>query len=240
MDFELVGERARLPVEISRRIEQAIRFGGYKPGERLPTEAALASSFGISRNVVREAIARLRSDGLVRTRQGLGGFVEELREETGFRIASDGLSDPVALRHLYELRLELEARAAALAAIRHSKKELDQIADALALLGEALGRDQLGVEANFAFHRAIAQAARNPYFCDLLDHLATQIGRAVTLVRRRPGEDRRTVRDVHGEHTAIFEAISARDPIAAGNSMRVHLTETAARIGLRIGHAVCT
>lgn len=237
MDFELVGERARLPVEISRRIEQAIRFGRFKPGERLPTEAALASSFGVSRNVVREAIARLRSDGLVRTRQGLGAFVEELREQTGFRIASDSLSEPVALRHLYELRLELEAGAAALAAIRHSKKELDQIADALALLAEALERDELGVQANFAFHRAIAEAARNPYFCDLLDYLALQIARGVRLVRRRPGVSQRAIREVHGEHTAIFEAISTRDPILARDAMRVHLTETAARIGLGIGPA---
>jgi GntR family transcriptional regulator, transcriptional repressor for pyruvate dehydrogenase complex len=240
MDFELVGRPARLPIEISRRIEEAIRIGRYKPGERLPTEAALASSFGVSRNVVREAIARLRSDGLVRSRQGLGAFVEELRQEIGFRIAPDSLGEPVALRHLYELRLEVEAGAAALAAIRHSKKELDRIAAALDLLAEALERDELGVEANFAFHRAIAQAARNPYFCDLLDYLATQIGRGVALVRRSPGEDRRTIRDVHGEHTAIFEAISARDPIAAGKAMRVHLTQTAARIGLRIGHAVST
>jgi GntR family transcriptional repressor for pyruvate dehydrogenase complex len=240
MDFELVGGRARLPIEISRRIEEAIRLGRYKPGERLPTEAALASSFGVSRNAVREAIARLKSHGLVRTRQGLGAFVEELREETGFRVAPDSLTEPAALRHLYEVRLELEAGAAALAAARHAKGELDRIAAALDLLAAALERDELGVEANFAFHRAIAQAARNPYFCDLLDYLGTQIGRGVTLVRRSPGEDRRTIRDVHGEHTAIFAAISARDPIAAGNAMRVHLTQTAARIGLRIGHAAST
>jgi DNA-binding FadR family transcriptional regulator len=240
MDFELVARPARLPVEISRRIEEAIRLGRYKPGQRLPTEAALASSFGVSRNVVREAIARLRSDGLVRTRQGLGAFVEELRDKPGFRIAPDSLSEPVALRHLYELRLELEAGAAALAAIRHSKKELDRIAAALNLLAAALERDELGVEANFAFHRAIADAARNPYFCELLDYLALQIGRGVTLVRRRPGEDRRTIKEVHGEHAAIFEAIAARDMVVARDAMRVHLTETAARIGLPIGAAAST
>ena len=128
MQFELVGRPARLPIEISRRIEEAIRLGRYKPGERLPTEAALAASFGVSRNAVREAIARLKSHGLVRTRQGLGAFVEELREETGFRVAPDSLTEPAALRHLYEVRLELEAGAAARAAARHAQEELDRIA----------------------------------------------------------------------------------------------------------------
>ncbi|HYZ26404.1 MAG TPA: GntR family transcriptional regulator, partial [Geminicoccaceae bacterium] len=156
MDFELVGRSARLPVEIARRIEEAIRLGRYKPGERLPTETALATGFGVSRNVVREAIARL--NGLVRTRQGLGAFVEELHNDAGFRIAADSIAEPSALHHLYELRLELEAGAAALAAARHAKKELERIAAALDLLAAALERDALGVEANFAFHRAIALA----------------------------------------------------------------------------------
>ena len=235
MEFELVGRPARLPVEIARRIEEAIRLGRYKPGERLPTETALATGFGVSRNVVREAIARLKSYGLVRTRQGLGAFVEELRDDAGFRIAPDSIAEPSALRYLYELRLELEAGAAALAAVRHAKKELERIATALELLGAALERDTLGVQANFAFHRAIALAAENPYFCDLLDYLSTQIGRGVTLVRRSPGEDRRVIKDIHGEHVAIYEAIAARDPGRAREAMRVHLTQTATRLGLGIG-----
>src|ERR671919_356114 len=150
MDFELVGRSARLPVEIARRIEEAIRLGRYKPGERLPTETALATGFGVSRN---------------------------------------------------------------------------------------LERDALGVEANFAFHRAIALAGQNPYFCDLLDYLSTQIGRGVTLVRRSPGKDRRIIKEIHGEHVAIFEAIAARDPEHAREAMRIHLTRTAARLGLGIGVA---
>src|SRR5919106_2831512 len=235
MDFELVGRSARLPVEIARRIEEAIRLGRYKPGERLPTETALATGFGVSRKVVREAIARL--NGLVRTRQGLGAFVEELHNDAGFRIAADSIAEPSALRHLYELRLELEAGAAALAAARHAKKELERIAAALDLLAAALERDALGVEANFAFHRAIALAGENPYFCDLLDYLSTQIGRGVTLVRRSPGKDRRIIKEIHGEHVAIFAAIAARDPEHAREAMRIHLTRTAARLGLGIGGA---
>src|ERR687891_2358988 len=237
MDFELVGRSARLPVEIARRIEEAIRLGRYKPGERLPTETALATGFGVSRNVVREAIGRLKSYGLVRTRQGLGAFVEELQNDAGFRIAADSIAEPSALHHLYELRLELEAGAAALAAARHAKKELERIAAALDLLAAALERDALGVEANFAFHRAIALAGENPYFCDLLDYLSTQIGRGVTLVRRSPGKDRRIIKEIHGEHVAIFEAIAARDPEHAREAMRIHLTRTAARLGLGIGVA---
>lgn len=95
--------------------------------------------------------------------------------------------------------------------------------------GIRLGRGQLRLPSG---DRA---RCRKPYFCDLLDYFSTQIGRGVTLVRRSPGEDRHVIKEIHGEHVAIFEAIAALDPEHAREAVRVHLTRTAAPRGLGLG-----
>ena len=112
-------------------------LSGERPaGSRLPTETQLAEEFGVSRTVVREAIARLRSDGLVVTRQGLGAFVAETLEALPFRISIG--SDPEAphryARELLELRLGFETEAAALAAERGTPAQVEEIGRALEMM----------------------------------------------------------------------------------------------------------
>jgi GntR family transcriptional repressor for pyruvate dehydrogenase complex len=70
-----VARTPQLSVCIASLVAAAIAEGRWKPGERLPTEQALADTYGVSRNVVREAVSRLRADGLVHSRQGVGAFV---------------------------------------------------------------------------------------------------------------------------------------------------------------------
>ena len=104
---ELLATLVRAPKSPSRvaaAIAAEIADGRLHEGDRLPTEAVLASRFGVSRSVVREAIAGLRSDGLVRSRQGLGTFVVSQRETATLRIDPDLMSDLVVFRNVFELR----------------------------------------------------------------------------------------------------------------------------------------
>ena len=71
---------------MTEMLKQRIRQGAYPPGSRLPTELAMAEGFGVSRTVVREAVSRLRADGLVDVRQGRGTEVLAPRQATAFRI----------------------------------------------------------------------------------------------------------------------------------------------------------
>src|SRR5690606_1691973 len=94
--------RRQLSVTLSRYREIEISEGRLKPGERIPSESQLTERFGVSRNVVREAVAGLKSDGLVESYQGAGAFVSEKAHRRSFRIDQDELSSMPKLRQLYE------------------------------------------------------------------------------------------------------------------------------------------
>ncbi|HEY7804500.1 MAG TPA: GntR family transcriptional regulator, partial [Orrella sp.] len=74
--FESFGKPDNLADEIAAQLRDRILKETLSPGQRLPTEQALGAQFGVSRNVVREAIARLKLTGLVETRHGVGTFVK--------------------------------------------------------------------------------------------------------------------------------------------------------------------
>src|SRR5690349_24856549 len=93
-----------LTEEAVARLTEEIRKGRLAPGARLPTEQALMKAMGVSRTVVREAVAALRADGLVTTRQGAGAFVADA-SRLPFRIDPDGLSSIGDVLEVMELRL---------------------------------------------------------------------------------------------------------------------------------------
>ena len=103
-----------LPDKIYGDILNQILEGEYKEGERLPTEHALAERFETSRPTVREALARLRADGIIVTRHGSGTTVARRPDPDVRRFAPlETLSD---IRRCYEFRIVTEAGGAALAA----------------------------------------------------------------------------------------------------------------------------
>ena len=119
-----VGRDANLPVQVARRISGQILDGRLKPGDRLPTEQELAAIFDVSRNVVREAIARLRAEGIVRSRQGAGVFVVEMRAQPSLRLDAEELQGRQEIQMLFELRGVLEIAAAGFAAERRTEEGL--------------------------------------------------------------------------------------------------------------------
>src|ERR1044071_3963524 len=108
-----------LTAELVARLTADITSGKIPPGSRLPTEQELIAATGVSRTVVREAVAALRAVGLVITRQGVGAFVPE-NARPPLRIAFDRLSPLRAVLDVMELRTGIEIEAAGLAAARGS------------------------------------------------------------------------------------------------------------------------
>src|SRR6516162_8461758 len=101
--------------ELVARLTEDITSGKLPPGSRLPTEQELIAATGVSRTVVREAVAALRAEGLVITRQGVGAFVPE-NARRPLRIDFDQLSPLRAVLDVMELRTGIEIEAAGLAA----------------------------------------------------------------------------------------------------------------------------
>jgi GntR family transcriptional regulator, transcriptional repressor for pyruvate dehydrogenase complex len=211
--------------EVSERIAAEIASGRLAPGDRLPAEHELMAAMGVSRSVVREAVAALRSDGLVVTRQGAGAFVASDPARVPFRIDPNRLSAPAGIAHLMELRLAVEVEASALAAERAAAAGLKSIERTLRAIDLAVAEDGAAIEQDAAFHRAIAIASGNPMFDAFLAFLGRHIiPRQDVRAEIAPGPARKAyLEKIQREHRLIAQAIGQRDPTGARRAMRTHL-----------------
>lgn len=212
----------KLSDRLYARIFEGIVQGEYPPDSRLPSETALARRFAVSRPVVREALARLRDHGLVASRQGSGSYVRRRPDSAMLSFAPVGSIGDI--QRCFEFRAAFEGRAAGLAATRHDEQNLGRIGRALAELAAAIDNGTLGVDADFAFHHAIAAATRNHFFTATLSMLESQTRFGMTLSRnlslRQATARRRTVQE---EHERVAEAIARRDAAAAERAMNEHI-----------------
>jgi DNA-binding FadR family transcriptional regulator len=219
---------------IYEKIVGMISDGRFPVNERLPAEQSLAELFGASRPVVREALERLRHDGLIVSRKGSGSYVRQRPDSSILQQVPVGsLAD---VQRFFEFRAGLEASAAELAARNWQAHDRVRIADALGALERCLERGDLGAEEDFALHDAIAVASANQFHISVRamfkPHFA--IGQSVTRslsLKRTP----RHVREVQDEHTAIVEAIFAREEQAAHDAMKNHILKARARMFQGVG-----
>jgi GntR family transcriptional repressor for pyruvate dehydrogenase complex len=222
--------RAPLPDRIADMIKQEIAEGRLAPGERLPPEQQLAENYGVSRNVVREGIARLRNEGIIESRQGIGAFVATSPTPTLRLDAS--LRSPDRHQSLFELRAALEVRAAELAALRRTEEDLQAIQRAFDDMERSMDWGKDGVEHDIEFHRAIAGATGNGFMLATIMFIAEHLKESIKLTRTMSD-----IKEVNAvtlqEHRAILVAIGARDPAAAKLAMATHLTNAATRIGIQ-------
>jgi GntR family transcriptional repressor for pyruvate dehydrogenase complex len=219
--------------QIVRALQARIESGELAPGARLPTEQALGQRFGVSRAVVREAIARLKADGYVETRQGAGAFVAGEPGRASFRLPSEAHFRREELGQLFELREAVEVATARLAAERRTRADLAAIRSALGDVSRAIEEGGDGVAADGAFHRAIAAAAHNAHLQRFVEFLGFHFSET-----RRPSwtEAGRRARRPHAaqrEHAAIYASIERGDPAGAARAAAAHLRGSAGRLGVR-------
>ncbi len=228
-----IGAFEALPGRVAALLSREIEAGGFQAGHRLPTEQQLADRFGVSRNVVREAVAQLRADGVIEARQGVGAFVLAPELRAAIRIDRDALKDGDNMERLFELRCILEAEAAALAAERRTPEHLAAIKAALDRMGGEERWEDGSIEADLAFHREIARATGNGYIHTFIAFICEQIRRSIHYARAvNPLHD---LVDVNvGEHVLIYDALVAGDAEAAAASMRAHIIGAAARVGVNL------
>lgn len=212
-------------VSVTRQVVEALydalRSGQYGPGDRLPSEPALAAAYGVGRSAVREAIRELLTLDVVEIRHGKGTFVRELPPGLQVPPASfhEALERKVALE-LLEVRLIMEPEVAALAAERASAQDVARLRRDVEGLRASLGRGK--PPEDLGFHLDLVRAAHNA----ALLRISSPI---IAFYERDEGMP--SQRDVD-EHTAVIEAIERGDPEGARRAMRAHLdVEVAARGG---------
>lgn len=205
-----------------------IANGNFPANQRLPSEPNLAETLGVSRPVLREALKRLRDEGVVYARQGAGNFVRAAPvAQVGFAKV-ETLAD---IQRSYEFRITIESAAAALAAERRNGATLKTLRDALEMMRVATGSHSHREDADFAFHLGITQAANNHYFEASMRALRDHINVGMRLHGQSLlSGGAHALEAVFAEHSAIFAAIEAREPGRAQALMRAHLEHSRDRL----------
>lgn len=220
---------AYLSDQVADVMAARIRAGHLVAGDKLPTEAALVDQFSVSRTVVREALSRLKSLGLVESRQGSGVFVKEI----GFsplNFDAKSVASRQAVIQMVEVRRALEAEVAALAAQRRTKADIKHIYQSIAQLDKAVLAGGDGVNEDVQYHLAIAEAARNPFLMGTLQYLGQFLQGATRVTRANESRRADFARQVRDEHAVIGQAIEAGDAEAARKAAASHMDNAIVRI----------
>lgn len=224
------GKRLRLSDQLYGQILDQIVSGRLREGERLPPEKDICAMFGVSRPVVRDALLRLRADGLLQTRQGSGTYVMRRPADRLMQFATT-VELAVFLRCV-EARMPLETACARYAAERRTTAQLTRIQQAHErLCSDVEETGHITPDSDLAFHAAIAAATGNEFFSDLLQHIHEAVKGfiSLSLSLTRTSSERR-VRQVLNEHTYILEAIQAQEPEEAETAMRFHIGQSRRRV----------
>jgi GntR family transcriptional repressor for pyruvate dehydrogenase complex len=227
---DVSSKSTQLPDEIAGKIKQLIQARGLNTGDRLPSERDLCEQFAVSRPVVREALSRLKSSGLVDIRRGIGVFVSVRDPREAFRVDDVDVEEKILMTQIMELISTVEVAATRLAALRRTPEDLKQIKKCLIGMEYAIASDQLGDEEDYQFHQSIVLATHNPYFEMLSQHLEHTARRMIRRLRSNT-KTRHTalIEAVQAEHQAIYNAIAAGDAVAAEHAASTHLQNATKR-----------
>jgi DNA-binding FadR family transcriptional regulator len=213
--------------QVAAQLEQDILAGKLAPGDQLPSERDLSASLGVSRSVVREALGRLASLGLVKAVHGSGTRVEA----PGSRQVVVGyqrlLSRPgYRLEDLGHVRLPLETAIAATAALRRTDDHLARLRQTQDILGDSGRTLEEHVQADLDFHATLAEATGNPLFKVVLAPIQELLiqSRYRTLGKYGVGI-------AYQHHEAILQVIANQDAGAAIRAMQIHIEANMQHLG---------
>ncbi len=210
---------------VVQRVENALRddlaYGRWRPGERLPSEAALARDLGVGRSSLREAIQLLSRDGLLVVRQGAGTYAADMppRPDVAGLTRNHHAGTPQLVRRariveVYQVRRALEVEAARLAAENARPEDVRALKQFLDRRQRTVGGDTAAfVEADTEFHRCVVAITRNSLLLELFDQFREPLAHALAAL-----VDQEPLPDTADEHAALFDAISAGDPAAAAQA----------------------
>ena len=212
---------------VAKRLLDLFTSGTVPAGTRLPPERELASTLGIGRSAVREALAALEILGVVDVRPGSGTYLRGSASELLPETLSWGLMIGAPRTHeLIAVRAELEIMAARLAAERVTDADLTQLKGFIESMHQHVANPTRFIEADLKFHLTIARIADNQVLTDLLQSIRSLLRVWVERGLRRGDDAEFALR----EHTRIFEALETRDAVAVEAAMREHMTTASERL----------
>ncbi len=224
-------QRSRLSDRMAERLRTLVAERSLQPGDRLPSERALAMELGVSRTALREAIAQLASQGLLVARVGGGTYVQgpTAPEQTVVEPMLPFLplfqGDPEYRFDVLEIRHALEGATAWHAALRATDADRARIAGAFETMMAAHGRNDPAGEAraDAAFHLSIAEASHNLVLLQVMRGLFDLLQTNISQSREKLYVSPRTFEPLSAQHREMMEAVLVGDPERARGAAHAHL-----------------
>lgn len=212
--------RMRAHEEVARQLRELMQQGVLRPDDRLPPERELARRFGVSRATIRQALSVLQAVGLIESRAGDGTFTREDPATLNVtNLASALRAAQASLIEQLELRRLIEPQVASLAAARATGSDIEEMRRHLSEQ-EAHTSDSLFIEADSAFHLAIASATKNSLLVKMVQGIHELLKESRELSWRAHGGDRPLE-----EHRRITDAIRRHDSPGAYVAMMDHVLD---------------
>ncbi|MGE3809376.1 MAG: FadR/GntR family transcriptional regulator [Gemmataceae bacterium] len=206
--------------QLADQLERDILSGKLAPGDRLPSERDISAQMGVSRSVVREALRRLASLGLIRSAHGSGARVEAPNSKlitTGYQHLLTRLGE-YKLEDLGAVRLPLETTIVRLACEKRTDEQIERMKKTQEVLGDPEGDLEAHAKADIEFHAILAEATGNPFFAIVLEPL-----QELQIASRRRTLGNYGVEIAHRHHAKILKAIVKRDVETAVAAMTEHI-----------------
>ena len=217
---------------VAAAIEEAILGGELEVDEKLPSEQELANQFGVSRNIVREALRKIGAGGLIEVRSGAGSYVAKpTSTNMGVVLNRLVMLGDATTKDYYEIRLALEVKACELAAQRATTEDFRKLELLLENMERnATKRDEFG-RLDMEFHFVIAKATKNYLLWSLLQPLKS----VMTYMFEHSYSSTAKNEALQG-HVRIFDALKRRDPVLAGKAMAAHLEKSEINLSTLVGN----
>ncbi len=219
MTFEPLN-KTRLFEDIVRQIQDQIRDGQLKPGDRLPSERELAEMMQVSRNSLREALRTLEIMNYVEIKPGEGVYIKQVRMDDLLGPLTLAISDDKALLlDLLDVRDLIEAETARRAAIYANAEDIEKIEKIIESAKKTVAAGGTGIREDSDFHSAVAEATNNAAYVILMNLIKDSLSLSREATLRIKGQPARTIED----HLKVFEAIRDKDPEKASGLMKNHI-----------------
>ncbi len=211
-------------MKIVEQIQDLIKEGKLKPGDKLPPEQILAEKFGTSRPSVREALSALEILGITESRGGKGNFIRDNLASPLYEQIFKELEEEESPFEILEARKVVETEVVGLSAKKATKEEIDAIKESLNKMKENITDIPKIMKIDREFHINIARAAHNNLLFSMMIYLADLLNEKLWIKMKEkswsiPGCPQKYLE----EHIEIFNAIKNKDSKDARKRMYDHL-----------------
>ena len=216
-DFHPLENKSRSE-QVAQRILHMIEEGILHEGDKLPSEPEFAKQLGISRGILREGLAQLKAQGVIRRKPKDGTYILPLeRSNSELSDSTQRMIKASSFRNIMEMRSAIEQKAAVLAVERATDEELDELREIVLKAQQHTGEDDL----DFYFHYRLVELSGNSIFMGIVNTYFEEIRE----IRDRNLNKASHRGEVQQEHLNIVDAICRRDRVAAAEAVESHMTK---------------